>query len=171
MRRRFWMLGEAVESCQACRPWATRPTLPSTKSARSLRDGAASGVLRRCADEESAPRLSVVGAPCNTPNGAPTYITVFTNSSTLSVILLGWINSYASKFCRSAISLSNHRKTNKQAAKIELTADILAQRSRNQKRRREPQMHANGRKCRRKLLLPLETSSRTLSQTLSTAVY
>ena len=77
------MLGEAVESCQALRPWATRPTLPSAKSARShSRDGAALGVLRRCADEESTSRLSVVGAPCTTPNGAPTYITVFTNSST-----------------------------------------------------------------------------------------
>ena len=76
------MLGEAVESSQACRPWATRPTLPSAKSARSYRDGAALGGLRRCADEESTAGLSVVGAPCTTPNGAPTYITVFTNSST-----------------------------------------------------------------------------------------
>ena len=68
MPRRFWMLGEAVESCQACRPWATRPTLPSAKIARSQRDEAALGVLRRCADEESTPWLSLVGAPCTTPN-------------------------------------------------------------------------------------------------------
>ncbi len=32
---------------------------------------------------------------------------------------------------------------------------FLAQRSRNQKRIREPQMNADGRECRRKLLLPL----------------
>ena len=31
----------------------------------------------------------------------------------------------------------------------------MEQRSPNQKRRREPQMHADGRECRRKLLLPL----------------
>ena len=76
------MLGEAVESCQALRPWATRPTLPSANSARSHRDGAALGVLQRCADEESASRLSIVGAPCTTPNGAPTFISIFANSST-----------------------------------------------------------------------------------------
>ena len=90
------MLGEAVESCQACRPWATRPTLPSAKSARSQRDGAALGVVRRCADEESTPWLSVGGAPCSTPNGATTYITVFTNSSTkLRRILVGDVNRLA----------------------------------------------------------------------------
>ena len=51
------MLGEAVESCNAWRPWATRPiptkSGPSAKCARSRRDGAALGVARRCADEES----------------------------------------------------------------------------------------------------------------------
>ena len=59
-------------------PCSTRSTLPSAKNARSYRDGAAPGVLRRCADEESALRLSIVGAPCTTPGGAPTYVTVFT---------------------------------------------------------------------------------------------
>ena len=39
----------------------------------------------------------------------------------------------------------------------------LSQHNRNEERRREPQMHADGRECRRLLLLPLETSSRTLS--------
>ena len=78
------MLGEAVESCQACRPWATRPTLPSAKSARFHSDGAASRVLQRCAGENSPSGLSVAGVPCTTPNGAPTYVTVFMSSSTKS---------------------------------------------------------------------------------------
>ena len=82
MPRRFWMLGEAVESCQPWRPCSTRPTLPSAKSARSQRDGAALWVLRRCAGEESPPGLSVASGPCTTPNGAPTYVIVFTSSST-----------------------------------------------------------------------------------------
>ena len=76
------MLGEVVESCNAWRPYSARPTLPSAKSARSQRDGAALGILRRYADEESPPGLSVAGAPCTTPNGAPTYVTGFANSST-----------------------------------------------------------------------------------------
>ena len=63
-------------------PWATRPTLPSAKIARSQRDGAALRVLRRCAGEESPSGLSVADAPCTTPIGAPTYVTVFTKSST-----------------------------------------------------------------------------------------
>ena len=82
MPKRFWMLGEAVESCQARGPWATRPTLPSAKSARSQRDGTALGVLPRCAREESPSGLSVAGAPCSTPNGAPTYAAVSVSSST-----------------------------------------------------------------------------------------
>jgi hypothetical protein len=76
------MLGEAVESCNALRPWATRPTLPSAKCARSRRDGAASGVVRRCADEESPTGMSVAVAPCSTHNGATTFVTVFMSSST-----------------------------------------------------------------------------------------
>ena len=71
------MLGEGAERCQAWRPWATQPTLPSAKSARSLRDGAALEVLRRCASEESPAGLPVAGAPCTAPNGAPTYVYVF----------------------------------------------------------------------------------------------
>ena len=78
------MLGEAVESCQARRPCAPRPTLPSAKNARSQSDGAALGVLPRCADEDSPPgpvrRRRALHYP--TPNGAPTYVIVFTSSST-----------------------------------------------------------------------------------------
>ena len=63
-------------------------SLKYAKQVRSQRDG---GVLRRCADEERIPRMSVVGAPCTTPNPdfIGTYVTVFTSSSTKPDRLLG----------------------------------------------------------------------------------
>ena len=61
------MLGEAVESCQARRPRASTNAAQRQKRPRSQSDGAALGVLPRCADEDSPPGLSVAGAPCNYP--------------------------------------------------------------------------------------------------------